>query len=74
MSKLREIRVEFRRGSAGGGNQLRQPYLKKIMGDTEYKKYPEIEHVHFFSFYIGNYPDLSEDKIFSLCNILNAIK
>ena len=71
MSKLRESRVEFRRGSAGGGNQLRQPYLKKIMGDKEYKKYPEIEHIHFFSFYIGNYPDLSEDKIFSLYNVFN---
>ena len=22
--------IEFRRGSAGGGNQLRQPYLKKL--------------------------------------------
>ena len=74
MSKLREIRVEFQRGSAGGGNQLRQPYLKKIMDDNEYKKYPEIEHIHFFSFYIGNYPDLSEDKIFLLCNTLNAVK
>ena len=21
--------IEFRRGNAGGGNQLRQPYLKK---------------------------------------------
>ena len=73
MQKLREVGVEFRRGSAGGGNQLRQPYLKKIAGDEEYKKYPETEHIHFFGCYIGNYPDLSEDKILSLCNFLNAI-
>ena len=29
MTKLKEIEVEFRRGAAGGGNQLRQPYLKR---------------------------------------------
>ena len=23
--------IEFRRGNAGGGNQLRQPYLKKYL-------------------------------------------
>lgn len=74
MRKLREVRVEFRRGSAGGGNQLRQPYLKNLVGAEEYKKYPEIEHIHFFGFYIGNYPDLSEEKIFSLCDVLNAIE
>ena len=74
MRKLREVRVEFRRGSAGGGNQLRQPYLKDLVGAEEYKKYPEIEHIHFFGFYIGNHPDLPEEKIFSLCDILNAVE
>ena len=24
-------KIEFRRGNAGGGNQLRQPYLKRFM-------------------------------------------
>ena len=27
--------VEFRRGTAGGGNQLRQPYLRRVVGDDE---------------------------------------
>ena len=43
------------------------------MGDNEHKKYPEIEHVHFFSFYIGNYPDLLEENILQLCQLLNGI-
>ncbi len=73
MEALRESRVEFRRGSAGGGNQLRQPYLKRIIPEGEYKKYPEVEHIHFFGFYIGNYPGLPEKKTLALCNLLNEL-
>ena len=28
-TKMKNNGIEFRRGNAGGGNQLRQPYLKK---------------------------------------------
>jgi CDP-6-deoxy-D-xylo-4-hexulose-3-dehydrase len=73
MKVLKENHIEFRRGSAGGGNQLRQPYLKNIIPKTEYKKYPAVEHIHFYGFYIGNYPDLPEEKIFQLCLLLNGI-
>jgi len=73
MAKLKEHGVEFRRGSAGGGNQLRQPYLRGMVNENEFKKYPVVEHVHFFGFYIGNYPDLPEEKIRALCDILNKI-
>lgn len=65
--------VEFRRGSSGGGNQLRQPYLRGVIPAKEYEKYPEVEHIHFYGYYIGNYPDLKEQKIIHLCNILNAL-
>jgi CDP-6-deoxy-D-xylo-4-hexulose-3-dehydrase len=44
---LHDAGVEFRRGSSGGGNQLRQPYLRKIVPDKEWEKYPEVEHIHF---------------------------
>jgi CDP-4-dehydro-6-deoxyglucose reductase, E1 len=72
MLKMREERIEFRRGSAGGGNQLRQPYLRGIVPDGEYKNYPEVDHVHFYGFYIGNFPDLEESTIRELCKILNS--
>ena len=65
--------IEFRRGSSGGGNQLRQPYLKGMMPEREYEKYPEIEHVHFYGYYIGNYPTLEKQKILDLCKLLNAL-
>ena len=73
MQKLSEVGVEFRRGSAGGGNQLRQPYLKDLVADEEYANYPVVDHIHFFGFYVGNYPDLSDEKILSLCGFLNTI-
>ena len=73
MAELKAHGVEFRRGSAGGGNQLRQPYLRGMVNENEFKKYPVVEHVHFFGFYIGNYPDLPEEKIRALCDILNKI-
>ena len=73
MQTLQDHKVEFRRGSAGGGNQLRQPYLKGIIADDEHKKYPVVEHIHFYGFYIGNYPDLEESKIKQLCDILNSV-
>jgi CDP-6-deoxy-D-xylo-4-hexulose-3-dehydrase len=74
MAVLRENRVEFRRGSAGGGNQLRQPYLLNTLPPREYLQFPEVEHVHFYGFYIGNYPDLPEARIHALCDLLNAVK
>ena len=74
MTRLREMGVEFRRGSAGGGNQLRQPYLQGIIDKNEYKNYPVVEHIHFYGFYIGNYPGLEQEKILKLCKILNEIK
>ena len=73
MNRLREANVEFRRGSAGGGNQLRQPYLSGVIGKDEYKNYPVVEHIHFFGFYIGNYPGLTEERIKILCDLLNSI-
>lgn len=70
---LKKSGVEFRRGSSGGGNQLRQPYLRGIVDEREYEKYPEVEHIHFFGYYIGNYPDLPEEKIRRLCCLLNDL-
>jgi len=70
---LDDAGVEFRRGSSGGGNQLRQPYLKTIIPDKEWEKYPQIEHVHFYGYYIGNYPTLEESKILALCELLNNL-
>ena len=73
MQKMRESGVEFRRGSAGGGNQVRQPYLKGIVPDGHHREFPATEHVHFYGFYIGNFPDLRDDEVDDLCAVLNSV-
>jgi CDP-6-deoxy-D-xylo-4-hexulose-3-dehydrase len=73
MQKMRESEVEFRRGSAGGGNQIRQPYLKGIVPEKHYLDFPEVEHVHFYGFYIGNFPDLKDAEVDEICAILNSV-
>jgi CDP-6-deoxy-D-xylo-4-hexulose-3-dehydrase len=73
MAALREAGVEFRRGTAGGGNQVRQPYLRCVVGPEAWKRYPKADHVHFHGLYIGNYPSLERDKIAQLCELVNDV-
>lgn len=70
---MKSARIEFRRGNAGGGNQLRQPYLRKLFGAETYRDFPMVEHVHNFGYYIGNYPMLDEATVGELCDILNSL-
>jgi CDP-6-deoxy-D-xylo-4-hexulose-3-dehydrase len=74
MKTLREYGVEYRRGTSGGGNQLRQPYLRRLLGEPDLSQFPNVDHVHFYGFYIGNYPGLEREKIRALCSLLNSIK
>lgn len=71
---MKKNNIEFRRGNAGGGNQLRQPYLLKYKKKLNLRKFPNVEHVHFFGYYIGNFPGLTFSKIISICKILNSVK
>ena len=70
---LEQEGVEYRLGTAGGGNQARQPYLErygyKVKGSLEVSDY-----IHDFGLYIGNHPELSKEDIVYLCNKLNSIK
>jgi CDP-6-deoxy-D-xylo-4-hexulose-3-dehydrase len=67
-------KIEFRRGMSGGGNQMLQPYLdKKInrLGKTD--EYKNVNQIHNYGYYIGNYPSLSIKKIKFLLEIINKI-
>ena len=72
--ELEKNGIEYRLGSAGGGNQLRQPYIKKMFPKNEMLKYQNTEHIHFYGFYIGNYPELDKRSINFILKILNSIK
>lgn len=64
--------VEYRRGSAGGGNQLRQPYIQKFFGKDLSNSFPETDHIHFFGMYIGNFPELLKEEILEIVELVNS--
>ena len=63
--------IEYRVGSAGGGNQLRQPYVKRLIKFKNFNNFKNVEHIHFYAFYIGNYPDLAQKDILFITKALN---
>jgi CDP-6-deoxy-D-xylo-4-hexulose-3-dehydrase len=67
--------IEFRRGLSGGGSQLKQPYLNdfKYSHMIDERAFPNMEHIHHFSWYIGNYPSLKQEQIDKLLAVLNRI-
>ena len=73
---LRANEIEYRRGSAGGGNQLRQPYVRSI---DKFKKIdskeaaPVTDHIHFYGLYLGNYPNLEKEEIDEILKILEKV-
>lgn len=69
---LEEEEVEYRLGTAGGGNQYHQPYLEKFY----HKKVGELheaDYIHSKALYIGNHTELSIVQIVNLCNKLNNV-
>lgn len=70
---LREENVEFRRGTAGGGNQLRQPFIRALNLGYDPADLRNADHIHFYGLYTGNFPDLDRDRIRGLTQLLNKI-
>jgi len=64
--------VEYRLGTAGGGNQALQPYLKKYEHRIE-GELTNVNYVHNNSLYIGNHTDLTDEQIIKLCKSLNNV-
>ena len=70
--KLLETKnVEYRVGTAGGGNQARQPYLEKY--DFITHDLNNVNHIHDYALYVGNHPELKKEQIIDICRSLNEI-
>jgi CDP-6-deoxy-D-xylo-4-hexulose-3-dehydrase len=54
---------------------MRQPYVRNQLKlkEKDFKKFPIVEQVHNYGYYIGNFPELKKNKISKICNILNKI-
>ena len=73
MQRMREERIEFRFGSAGGGNQLRQSYMRERQRYHS-ENFTNVDHVHLHGFYIGNFPSLEPQTVHGLYQILNSVE
>jgi CDP-6-deoxy-D-xylo-4-hexulose-3-dehydrase len=69
---LEQETVEYRLGTAGGGNQALQPYLNGFPHRIE-GKLPVANYIHSNALYVGNHPDLTKEQIINLCNKLNNV-
>ena len=69
---LEDQKVEYRLGTAGGGNQARQPWLKNyefvVVGEL-----PNSNYNHDYGLYVGNHTELTEAQIVDLCRRLNNV-
>jgi len=54
-------------------DQIRQPYLQGLFPKNHHLNFPEVEHVHFYGFYIGNFPDLKDEEVDEICAVLNKV-
>lgn len=71
-SVLEDEKVEYRLGTAGGGNQAQQPYLEKF-SHRKIGELNNVNYIHSNSLYIGNHTDLTENQIINLCKKLNNV-
>jgi CDP-6-deoxy-D-xylo-4-hexulose-3-dehydrase len=69
---LEEEGVEYRLGTAGGGNQAKQPYLKNFSYEIR-GTLAQVDYIHNNALYIGNHVDLIEEQIINLCKKLNNV-
>lgn len=70
---MSKYKIEFRRGNAGGGNQVLQPYFSEIKNYKIIGNLNNANHIHNFGYYLGNYPSLSKSKINKICKVLNTL-
>ena len=69
---LKKEQVEYRLGTAGGGNQARPPYLKNY----SFRQADDLDnanYIHDNSLYIGNHTELNKEQIVELCRGLNNV-
>lgn len=65
-SKFEASGVEIRPIIAG--NMTEQPFYRKYVKDATLR--PNAHHIHVSGFYFGNNPDMTEDEVAALCQLL----
>ena len=61
MQRMREEKIEFRRGVLGRESTSAAVPARKTGGSLQ--NFPNVDHVHFHGFYIGNFPSLEPQMV-----------
>jgi CDP-6-deoxy-D-xylo-4-hexulose-3-dehydrase len=72
-SLLRKMEVEFRLGTAGGGNLSRQPFVKKSIHKIADNQ-TNVDFIHDFGLYVGNGEHVDFEKIDVVTEKLNRVE
>ena len=67
---MNSANIEFRRGM-GGGNQIRQPYVKKLIDNINPEDTLCVMLTH--GYYLGNYPDLDVKSMNYILDVIHDI-
>jgi len=43
------------------------------MPAAHYEDFPNTEHIHFYGFYIGNFPSMTPKEVDEICEIINKV-
>lgn len=70
---LKSENIEFRRGTAGGGNLARQPFVRERMPNFDPAALKNADFIHFYGLYTGNYPTLEREKILKFTELINSL-
>ena len=49
-------------GSPAAATRCGSRILRKVVGANAWKEFPQVDHVHFYGFYLGNYPGLETEQ------------
>ena len=73
MAAAEERRRVPARNAPAAATNCGNPTCRGLLGRTNPQEIPAPDHVHFYGYYIGNYPTLERGKILRLCELLNDL-
>lgn len=72
LRELEKYGVEYRLGTAGGGNLARQPFLEKYSYKVE-GQLTFVDHIHEFGLYVGNGSHVNAEMVTNLASAVNQL-
>ena len=53
--------------------KIKNNFFHTLFPNKYYESFTETEHIHFYGFYLGNFPSLPKNDIEEICKVINAV-